>query len=67
MKSAHSLNKSPSKQKYSFPKSPRFNSENKNTYTWYDVRSSTFYNLPSLFNSRSTTFGFGNKDIGLKY
>ena len=57
------LNTSTSKQKYSFSKSPRFTQIEVNS----SARNGSFYDLPSIKNTRSTSFGFGNKDFGMRF
>lgn len=49
-----SIDNSPSKQKYSFPKAERFPK-----ISIYGAMS--FYNLPSCKNERSTSFGYGSR------
>lgn len=51
----HLGNNSPTKYMYSFSKAPRFPILKKNG------KSDIFYNIPSLKDLRSTSFGFGNK------
>lgn len=65
--SAHSLNCSLSKQKYSFPKSSRFQSESSQAQNNFNSSTDSFYNLPSVKSRRSTSFGYGHKDIGIKF
>ena len=50
------INTSTSKEMYSFPTTKRFEKNSKDD-------SSFFYNIPSSFNKRSTSFGFGKKVI----
>lgn len=63
--SHHGLNNSSSKQKYSFPKASRFNLNN-NLYIKSHYRCDSFYDVPSTRNRRSTSFGYGNKDMGIR-
>lgn len=49
-----SIDNSPSKQKYSFPKAERFPK-----ISIYGAMS--FYNLPSMKNGRATSFGYGSR------
>ena len=49
-----SIDNSPSKQKYSFPKAERFPK-----ISIYGAMS--FYNLPSMKNARATSFGYGSR------
>lgn len=48
------LNKSTSKQMYSFPKENRFRMTKSSTCN-------NFYNLPNVLSTRSTTLGYGTK------
>jgi hypothetical protein len=48
------INTSTSKEMYSFPTTKRFDTKTRDD-------SSFFYNIPSSFNKRSTSFGFGAK------
>lgn len=65
--SVHSLNSSSSKQRYTFSKSPRFQSSRKPLYFTCQYRTDSFYDLPPTKITRSTTFGFGKKDLGIRY
>ena len=63
--SSHNLNNSSSKQKFSFPKAGRF-SYNKSLYSYNWRRCDSFYEMPSTKTGRSTSFGYGQKDMGIK-
>lgn len=63
--SHHNLNNSSSKQKFSFPKASRF-SLSKSMYKYITVRCDSFYEIPTTKNGRTTSFGVGNKDMGIR-
>lgn len=66
--SKHTLNTSGSKQKFSFPKAERFaNSRHKSMYSFLRYFSSDiFYDAPSTKSVRTCTFGYGDKDLGIR-
>jgi len=64
--SQHNLNTSSSKHKFTFPKSSRFNSTKVMYSFHYLFSTDSFYDVPNTRNGRSTSFGYGNKDIGLQ-
>ncbi len=55
------LNTSKTKAMYSFGKSNRFSGHQLTKYL-LPYPSSSFYDKPSMLNSRGTSFGFGNKE-----
>ena len=55
------LNTSLTKAMYSFGKSNRFSGHQLSKYL-PSYHSSSFYDKPSMLNSRGTSFGFGNKE-----
>lgn len=64
--SAHSLNTSTSKQKFTFPKTDRFHQQQKLKYSKGLWSCESIYDIPSTRTNRSTSFGYGKKDIGLR-
>lgn len=64
--SQHSLNNSSSNQKFTFPKSSRFNSNKIMYHSHHIFSTDSFYDVPNIRNGRSTSFGYGHKDIGLQ-
>lgn len=64
--SNHTLNNSTSKQKFSFPKGDRFRNGHKILYAFCLYRCDSYYEIPSTRTSRAASFGYGNKDIGIR-
>lgn len=64
--SNHSLNTSTSKQKFTFPKTDRFHQHQRFKYLKKLLSCESIYDIPSTRTNRSTSFGYGKKDIGLR-
>ena len=63
--SNHTLNLSTSKQKYSFPKTKRFQSNDKSLYLSSPFSCDELYSIPTTFSKRATMLGYGHKTMGI--
>lgn len=63
--SNHTLNLSSSKQKYSFPKTKRFQSTSKPLYFSMWIRCDELYSIPNTISKRATMLGYGDKTMGV--